>query len=83
VVSPIENNRRPQALRTLVASVPPAGTNVVLVTHTPDIMDAFGKDRFDVREGEASIFKPDRRGGHILVARVQAADRATLAQTTQ
>ena len=81
VVSPNENNRRAQALRKLVATVPPAGKNVVLVTHKPNILDALGKDWFDVREGEASIFKPDGNGGYGLVARVQAADWSKLAQT--
>jgi hypothetical protein len=41
-------------------------------------MDAFGKDWFDVREGEASIFKPDGSGGYKLVARVQANEWAKL-----
>jgi hypothetical protein len=50
------------------------GTNCILVTHKPNILDAFGKDWFDVREGEASIFKPDGKGGFTLVGRVQAAD---------
>jgi phosphohistidine phosphatase SixA len=80
VVSPNENNRRASALRTLAATQPPAGTNFVLVTHKPNILDAFGKDWFDVREGEASIFKPDGKGGYTLVARVQAADWAKLVQ---
>jgi hypothetical protein len=31
-------------------------------------MDAFGKDWFDLREGEASLFKPDGNGrGHLFV----------------
>ena len=43
-------------------------------------MDAFGKDWFDIREGEASIFKPDGSGGYYrLVARLQAADWSKLA----
>ena len=33
-------------------------------------MDAFGKDWFEIREGEASIFKPDGRGHYTLVSRV-------------
>ena len=57
VVSPNENNRRAAAMRKLAATAPPAGTNVVLVSHKPNIMDAFGKDWFDVREGEASVFR--------------------------
>ena len=79
VVSPNENNRRTAAMRTLAATPPPAGTNVVLVSHKPNIMDAFGKDWFDVREGEASIFRPDGKGGYSLVARVPAADWTRLA----
>ena len=80
VVTPIENNRRTQALRKLAATVPPAGSNTVIVTHKPNIMDAFGKDWFDVREGEASVFKPDG-GGYKLVVRVPAEEWPKLAQT--
>jgi phosphohistidine phosphatase SixA len=79
VVTPIENNRRAAALKKLAATMPPAGSNVVLVSHKPNIMDAFGKDWFEVREGEASVFKPDGNG-YRLVIRVQAADWAKLAQ---
>jgi phosphohistidine phosphatase SixA len=79
VVSPNENNRRTAAMRKLVASPPPAGGNVVLISHKPNIMDAFGKDWFDIREGEASIFKPDGKGGATFVVRVQAGDWAKLA----
>ena len=43
-------------------------------------MDAFGKDWFDVREGEASAFKPDGSGAYKLVARVQANEWGKLAQ---
>jgi phosphohistidine phosphatase SixA len=80
VVSPNENNRRAAALKKLGATAPPAGTNVVLVTHKPNILDAFGKDWFDVREGEASVFRPDGKGGFTLVGRVQAADWPKLAK---
>ena len=79
VVSPNENNRRAQALRKLAGTAPPAGSNVVIVSHKPNIMDAFGKDWFDIREGEASIFKPDGSGGYKLVVRVQAAEWGKLA----
>jgi phosphohistidine phosphatase SixA len=79
VVTPIENDRRAKALRKLAATVPPAGSNVVIVSHKPNIMDAFGKDWFDVREGEASVFKPDG-SGYKLVARVRADEWAKLAQ---
>jgi phosphohistidine phosphatase SixA len=78
VSTPIENNRRLAVLRKLASTVPPAGTNVVVVTHRPNILDAFGKDWFDVREAEASIFKPDGNG-YKFVVRVQADEWAKLA----
>ena len=80
VVTSIENNRRAQALRKLAATQPPPGTNVIVVTHRPNILDAFGKDWFEVKEGEASIFKPDGAGGYKLIARLQANDWSKLAQ---
>jgi hypothetical protein len=79
VVTPNENKRREQALRGLAAKVPPPGTNVVIVSHKPNIMDAFGKDWFDLREGEASLFKPDGNGGSTLVVRVRAEEWGKLA----
>jgi phosphohistidine phosphatase SixA len=79
VVSPIENDRRAEAMRKFAATLPPAGTNVVLVSHKPNIVDAFGKDWFDVREGEASVFKPDGTG-YKSVARVLAIDWDKLVQ---
>lgn len=82
VVSPNENSRRAAAMKTLAAAAPPAGANIVLVSHKPNILDAFGKDWFDIREGEASIFKPDGSGGAKFIARVQAADWSKLAQGT-
>src|ERR1700730_6456721 len=73
VVSPNENNRRAEALRKLLATAPKAGTNTVLITHKPNIVDALGKDWFEVKEGEASIFRPEN-GKYVLIARVQMAD---------
>ena len=80
VVTPIENDRRAEAMRRLAATVPAKGTNTLVVSHKPNIMDAFGKDWFDVREGEASIFKPDGNGKFVLVGRVQATDWSELAK---
>jgi len=77
VVSPNENNRRTQVLRALIAAAPDAGTNTLIVTHRPNILDALGRDWFDIREGEASIFKPDGAGGYTPVGRVQIGQWAT------
>jgi broad specificity phosphatase PhoE len=73
VVSPNENNRRAEALRKMLATAPAPGANTLLITHKPNIVDALGKDWFDVKEGEASIFRPES-GHSTLVARVQMAD---------
>jgi broad specificity phosphatase PhoE len=70
VVPPMENDRRAAALRALLAAAPKPGTNTVLITHKPNIVDALGKDWFDVKEGEASIFRPEN-GRYQLIARVQ------------
>jgi phosphohistidine phosphatase SixA len=69
VVSPNENNRRAVAFRKLASTAPPGGSNVVIVSHKPNIIDAFGKDWFEIKEGEASIFKPEGND-FALVARV-------------
>jgi phosphohistidine phosphatase SixA len=74
VVTPIENDRRAEALKKMAGTMPAAGKNTLIVTHKPNILDAFGKDWFEVKEGEASIFKPDSTGKAVLIARVQAVD---------
>jgi broad specificity phosphatase PhoE len=70
VVSPNENNRRIEAFRAMLRMSPKPGTNTLLVTHKPNIVDALGKDWFDVKEGEASLFRPED-GNFKLIARVQ------------
>jgi phosphohistidine phosphatase SixA/plastocyanin len=74
VVSPAENARRAKALKGMATTVPDAGVNTLIVTHKPNILDAFGEDWFGSKEGEASVFKPDGSNDLVLVARVQAAD---------
>src|SRR5271155_3379919 len=70
IVSPNENNRRAAAFRKMLAVAPNDHTNTILITHQPNIVAALGKDWFDVKEGETSIFRP-ADGGYKLVARVQ------------
>ena len=70
VVSPNENNRRAQAFRALIAAPPDPGTNTLIVSHKPNVIDALGKDWFEIKEGEASIFKLEG-GKYPLVTRVQ------------
>jgi len=71
-VTPDENNRATQALRALVAPAPDPGTNTLIVTHKPNILDAFGKDWFEV-------FKPEGKG-FALVARIQIGQWTTAAR---
>lgn len=73
VVTADENNRRAAALRKMLGTAPNSGTNTVIITHRPNIMDALGKDWFDVKEGEASIFRPEN-GAYRLIARVLMED---------
>ena len=82
VVSPNENNRRADAFRKMLAVAPNPGMNTVLITHKPNIIDALGKDWFDVKDGEASIFRPEN-GRYTLVARVQMADWSRIAATAK
>src|SRR3984957_6652689 len=70
IVTPNENNRRAEAFRQMLAVAPNDHTNTILITHQPNIVAALGKDWFDVKEGETSIFRP-ADGGYKLVARVQ------------
>jgi broad specificity phosphatase PhoE len=73
VVSPNENNRRIDAFRKLLSTAPTPGTNTILITHKPNIVDALGKDWFEVKEGEASVFRPEN-GSYKLITRVQMED---------
>ena len=73
VVTPDENNRRAAALRHLLTTAPEKGTNDILITHKPNIIDALGNDWIDIKEGEAGIFKP-AGGRYRLIARVQMED---------
>jgi phosphohistidine phosphatase SixA len=75
-----DNAGQGAVLRKLAATPPAAGTNVILVTHKPNILGAFGKDWSDVSEGEATIVRPDGHGGFTIVGRVQAADWGKLAK---
>jgi phosphohistidine phosphatase SixA len=78
VVSPDENSRRAATLRSMLTRAPEKGKNTFLITHKPNIIDALGKEWFDVKEGEASIFQPED-GKYGLVARVQMEDWPKLA----
>jgi phosphohistidine phosphatase SixA len=81
VISPEENKRRAEVLRGLASLRPPADSNLVVVTHKPNITEAFGKDWSNIREGEATVFEPDGKGGYKLVVRIRADEWSGLLQS--
>jgi len=58
VVSPNEGRRRNEAMRKLASQMPARGTNNLVVSHRPNIMEAFGADFFNVSEGEMIVIQP-------------------------
>ena len=66
------NTKIGNAIRALVNKPPAMGTNNLLVTHKPNIADAFGKELADVKEAETLIFRPNPSGPPTLVGRVEA-----------
>ena len=70
VISPREYDRRAEGFRKMLAIPPNAGTNTILITHQRNLVAALGKDWQDVKQGEASIFRPEN-GTYKLVARVR------------
>jgi hypothetical protein len=73
VVTTRENQRRAQALRDLLSTAPPAGSNHVIVSHRPNLQDAAGKEFGDLSEAEVAVFRPLGNGKFELVARVAPA----------
>jgi phosphohistidine phosphatase SixA len=80
-ISPEENKRRAEALRRLASLHPPVDNNLVIVTHKPNITEAFGKEWSDIREGEATVFEPDSKGGYKLIVRIPANEWTALLQS--
>ena len=70
VISPREYDRRAEGFRKMLAMPPNAGTNTILITHQRNLVAALGKDWQDVKQGEASIFRPEN-GAYKLAARVR------------
>jgi len=68
------NTKIGSAILALVNQTPAAGTNTLLVTHKPNIADAFGKEFGDVKEAETLIYRPNPSGPPTLIARVQASE---------
>ena len=69
-VTMVERSSRAAALRKMLGTEPDEGTNTILITHKPNIVDALGEELADIKEGEAAIFRP-HSGSYRLIARVQ------------
>jgi broad specificity phosphatase PhoE len=64
-------------LRRLLGKPPQPGTNTVLVSHGYNLWDAEG---FHLgTQGEAAVYRPDGKGGYVLLARVLPGEWAALA----
>lgn len=68
-------------LRSQVAQSPKAGTDTIIITHAPNIAEAFPLDVKDLGDGAALIFRPDGSGGVLLVARVKIEEWSQLADS--
>ena len=77
VVSPNEQRRRAAFLRQLVVAPMAAGQNRLIVSHRISLGQAFGKEWYDVKEGEASIFRIEN-GAYSLITRLQLDDWSRL-----
>jgi phosphohistidine phosphatase SixA len=66
--------QRVETMKELIAAVPPAGTNTILITHFPNVNAALG---VQIGFGDAAIIKPDRHGGAAIVARIIAKEWAS------
>jgi phosphohistidine phosphatase SixA len=82
-ISRAENDRRADILRKLVG-YQSGPDNFVIVTHRPNLIEAFGEQLADMREGEAAVFEPDFTGdGYRMMARFQPSDWDLLVQAAR
>jgi phosphohistidine phosphatase SixA len=73
-----EGGGRASWLKAKIAVLPGPHENTLIVTHFPNIIEAF-PDAAGLADGEALIFRPDGHGGAALVARVKIGDWSRLA----
>jgi phosphohistidine phosphatase SixA len=66
-------------LRETVAKRPQPRTNTLIVTHTPNLVGAFGQTAVGIEAGEALVFHPDGTPNPELVARIRIEEWPKLA----
>jgi phosphohistidine phosphatase SixA len=59
--------QRVEMMKEMIATVPQAGTNSVLITHFPNIQAALG---IQINFGDAAIVRPDGQGGVAVVGKI-------------
>lgn len=79
-MTPDKTGSRAQWLKAKVAERPATGKNTLIVTHFPNIMEAYPQDVGGLADGEALILHPDGKGSATTVARVKIADWAHLGE---
>jgi phosphohistidine phosphatase SixA len=65
------DGKRAAWLRAQTAQLPRPGANTVIVTHYPNVTEAFPTVSQGLADGEALVFRPDGRGSASLVGRVK------------
>jgi len=65
-------------LRAKSAEAPRAGTNTVIVTHYPNITEAYGESAAALADGETLVLRPDGAGHARVVARIKIEEWAHL-----
>ena len=70
-MEPQSDGKRGTWLRARTAESPQPGLNTVIVTHYPNVMEAFPTSAAGLADGEALVFRPDGHGDASVVARVK------------
>jgi phosphohistidine phosphatase SixA len=76
-----QDSARTRWLRARAATVPAPHENTVIVTHYPNILEAYAERAEGLAEGEALILHPDGRGGTDVIARVKVDEWGSLASS--
>jgi phosphohistidine phosphatase SixA len=72
------SGRRAAWLKARATEPPAPGRNTIIVTHFPNITEAFPQAAAGLADGDAMILHPDGRGSAILVARLKIGDWSKL-----
>jgi phosphohistidine phosphatase SixA len=67
-------------LRRAAERLPPSGSNTLIVTHTPNIVGAFGRDVADIHAAEIIVFEPKTGGRTQLLGRITVEEWQQLAR---